>query len=165
MTFNFIGQVVAHIIPLIPSLIYYTYVQLRIKSLHAPLFQVICYTCSNTGTMSEKCAQINSQTTSIDILIYTMTLYELLWCLWCWYWYIYSIIQVRAGGSCHGGTTGGSCLDSNLQHLLLLNSLLPASSPPSPTSQYSLFTSWSCPKHANMQSNDEWCYGKVCVIT
>ncbi|KAG0725872.1 hypothetical protein GWK47_037745 [Chionoecetes opilio] len=43
-----------------------------------------------------------------------------------------NISQVRAGGS---------CLDSNLQHLLLLNSLLPASSPPSPTSQYSLFTS------------------------
>ncbi|XP_050733229.1 uncharacterized protein LOC127006924 isoform X2 [Eriocheir sinensis] len=57
-----------------------------------------------------------------------------------------NIAQVRAGGGgCHGGgaqaSTGGSCLDNNLQHLLLLNSLLPASSPPSPTSQYSLFTS------------------------
>lgn len=61
---------------------------------------------------------------------------------------IFPPFQVRAGGGGSGGvqtsntTTGGSCLDNNLQHLLLLNSLLPASSPPSPTSQYSLFTSW-----------------------
>ncbi|XP_042229642.1 AT-rich interactive domain-containing protein 1A-like isoform X2 [Homarus americanus] len=33
------------------------------------------------------------------------------------------------------------CLDSNLQHLLLLNSILPTSSPATPTSQYSLFSS------------------------
>lgn len=76
---------------------------------------------------------------------------------------IFFMPQVRGGGSCHGGTPGGSCLDSNLQHLLLLNSLLPASSPPSPTSQYSLFTSWGCPKHDNMQAIDHLCSTKVCV--
>ena len=72
--------------------------------------------------------------------------------------------QVRAGGSCQGGAPGGSCLDSNLQHLLLLNSLLPASSPPSPTSQYSLFTSWGCPNYSSIQATGHWYSNKVRVL-
>ncbi|XP_071518189.1 uncharacterized protein [Panulirus ornatus] len=45
--------------------------------------------------------------------------------------------NITVGSDMSSSKTG---LDSNLQHLLLFNSILPASSPPTPTSQYSLFS-------------------------
>ncbi|XP_047489046.1 ras-interacting protein RIP3-like isoform X2 [Penaeus chinensis] len=47
--------------------------------------------------------------------------------------------NISSGNGEASGTKNG-CLDSNLQRLLLLNSILPSSSPPTPTSQYSLFS-------------------------
>ncbi|XP_047489045.1 ras-interacting protein RIP3-like isoform X1 [Penaeus chinensis] len=49
-----------------------------------------------------------------------------------------NISSVSGNGEASGTKNG--CLDSNLQRLLLLNSILPSSSPPTPTSQYSLFS-------------------------